>query len=63
MGVAELIIAKHRNGATADVHLRFQKEMAKFSDMDPQFDNDYNGEVKTFGSSMNVDDDAVGQAR
>ncbi len=56
LGVAELIIAKHRNGATADVHLRFQKEMARFSDMDPQFGN-FGGDVQTFGSSMNDDDD------
>jgi replicative DNA helicase len=59
LGVAELIIAKHRNGATADVHLRFQKHMAKFSDMDPQFDNDYQEEGQTFGSSMNMDEDAM----
>lgn len=59
LGVAELIIAKHRNGATADVHLRFVKEMAKFSDMDPQFANDNQGDVQTFGSSMNADDDSL----
>lgn len=56
LGVAELIIAKHRNGATADVHLRFQKEMARFSDMDPHFDS-YENHVQTFGSSMNEDQD------
>uniref|UniRef100_UPI003216AE7D replicative DNA helicase n=1 Tax=uncultured Draconibacterium sp. TaxID=1573823 RepID=UPI003216AE7D len=60
LGVAELIIAKHRNGATADVHLRFQKHMAKFSDMDPQFDNDYQGDVQTMPSAMNTDDDDMG---
>jgi replicative DNA helicase len=59
LGVAELIIAKHRNGATADVHLKFQKHMAKFSDMDPQFANDYQGDVQTFGSSMNTDEDSA----
>ncbi len=31
---AELIIAKHRNGSTADVRLSFMKEMAKFADLD-----------------------------
>ena len=31
---AELIIAKHRNGATADVRLSFMKQFAKFSDLD-----------------------------
>jgi replicative DNA helicase len=59
LGVAELIIAKHRNGATADVHLRFIKEMAQFADLDPQFDNDYNGQVKTIASAMNTDDDSL----
>ncbi|WP_346857113.1 replicative DNA helicase [uncultured Draconibacterium sp.] len=59
LGVAELIIAKHRNGATADVHLRFQKHMAKFSDMDPQFSNDYQGNVQTLPSAMNADDDSM----
>lgn len=34
LGIAEIIVAKHRNGAVDDVRLRFQKEMAKFSDLD-----------------------------
>jgi replicative DNA helicase len=33
-GIAEIIIAKHRNGATGDVRLRFRAELAKFSNMD-----------------------------
>jgi len=57
-GVAELIIAKHRNGATADVHLRFKKEMAKFSDMDPHFESGGFDAVQTFRSSMNQDDES-----
>ncbi|MDR0728808.1 MAG: replicative DNA helicase, partial [Prevotellaceae bacterium] len=31
-GLAEIIIAKHRNGATADVQLRFLSDQAKFVD-------------------------------
>jgi len=31
---AELIIAKHRNGPTADVRLSFHKNLAKFSDLE-----------------------------
>ncbi len=58
LGVAEIIIAKHRNGATADVHLRFKKELAKFSDMDPQFTPGGLEDVQTFGSSMNADEDS-----
>jgi len=38
---AELIIAKHRNGATADVRLSFMKHFAKFGDLDPYGNNDY----------------------
>jgi len=34
LGIAEIIVAKHRNGAVDDVRLRFQKEMAKFTDFD-----------------------------
>ena len=32
-GLADIIIAKHRNGALDDVRLRFIKEQAKFTDM------------------------------
>ena len=33
-GLAEIIIAKHRNGAVTDVPLRFIKDQAKFADLD-----------------------------
>ncbi len=33
-GKAELIIAKHRNGSLADVRLRFEGSMARFSDLE-----------------------------
>jgi len=39
-GVAELIIAKHRNGALKTVKMKFTDKYAKFSDMgDPNFDD------------------------
>ncbi|MEG0762083.1 MAG: replicative DNA helicase [Chryseobacterium sp.] len=38
---AELIIAKHRNGATADVRLSFLKQFARFADLDMFGNNDY----------------------
>lgn len=56
IGVAEIIIAKHRNGATGDVHLSFKKELAKFSDMETSF-NDGFGNSQTFSSKMNEEDD------
>ena len=32
--MAEIILAKHRNGAVTDVQLRFLKEQARFTDID-----------------------------
>jgi replicative DNA helicase len=64
-GMAEIIIAKHRNGATGDVRLRFRKELARFEDPELQglpsagggFDSG-NGEggPMTFSSKMNEDE-------
>jgi replicative DNA helicase len=56
-GLAEIIVAKHRNGAIGDVNLRFREELAKFSDLDevmPIFSEEENKPV-TFGSKMNED--------
>jgi replicative DNA helicase len=33
-GMAELIIAKHRNGALGTVYLKFISNLAKFADLD-----------------------------
>ncbi len=38
-GLAEFILAKHRNGATDTIRLRFRKEQARFMDYE---DDDYN---------------------
>lgn len=45
---AELIIAKHRNGATADVRMSFFKNIAKFADLD-LFGNSYGYQSSNFG--------------
>lgn len=57
LGVAEIIIAKHRNGATGDVHLSFKKELAKFSDMENQFNHNFGNMPQTFSSKMNEEDE------
>jgi replicative DNA helicase len=67
-GVAELIIAKHRNGALKDVRLRFISQLAKFVDLEsgsfdtmsplsPSADFGDTAPSITFSSKMNRDDD------
>lgn len=46
-GMAEIIIAKHRNGATGDVRLRFKNEFAKFMNVDEDIP------VREFSSGIN----------
>jgi replicative DNA helicase len=54
-GVAEIIIAKHRNGATGEIHLSFRKELAKFSEMETHISETYGLKGHTFASKMNED--------
>jgi len=52
IGLAEIIVAKHRNGGTGDVRLRFKKEFTRFMDVEETFSvPDGNG--MTFESKMN----------
>ncbi len=58
-GIAEIILAKNRNGPVDDVRLRFREEKAQFVDMD-EFDIDNLPEMNgtqsiTLGSKMNHD--------
>ncbi|MEM8906529.1 MAG: replicative DNA helicase [Bacteroidota bacterium] len=63
-GVAEIIVAKHRNGALKTVKLKFTDQFAKFSDMDDPDFNDLTGDpgtnavpnIITRPSKMNDDD-------
>lgn len=58
MGLGQVIIAKHRNGATCDVNLRFRAEFARFEEWDSMglsegiSSLDESGNM-TIGSSMN----------
>jgi len=62
-GLAEIILSKHRNGAVGDIKLRFQKEMARFSDFDDVDYTDYIAKAGaenvqpavTYRSKMNED--------
>jgi replicative DNA helicase len=51
-GVANIIIAKHRNGSVGDVQLKFTNELAKFGDL---IDNDFN-QQGGFGAMPNSDE-------
>ena len=60
-GMAEIILAKHRNGAVTDVNLRFLKDQARFADIDtadiplggaPQQYEDYASEGVTGGNTL-----------
>lgn len=60
-GMAEIIVAKHRNGAIGDVKLRFRDSIAKFVDYEDIEPLDDNLEIKpviTVGSKMNQDNGA-----
>ncbi len=59
-GMAEVIVAKHRNGAVDTVKLRFRKEQARFLDYDEEYDTRTGGGfdggfggVTEVGSAMN----------
>ena len=61
IGLAEIIVAKHRNGATGDIKLRFRKEQTKFTDLDDLEYAPYalagvsTPQAVTFKSKMNED--------
>ncbi len=65
LGMAEIILAKHRNGALADIKLRFRTELAKFEDYeedsigDIPVENEINGGARTYGSKMNKEQKAA----
>ncbi|MBQ0029979.1 MAG: replicative DNA helicase [Paludibacteraceae bacterium] len=47
VGVAQIIIAKHRNGAVGDVNLRFKAELAKFMNMNDQKSNEIQSTINS----------------
>ena len=72
-GMAEFILAKHRNGAVTDVNLRFLKDQTRFADLDdagiplaqgampaPQQYEDFSSESNASLGAMPNDEFAVG---
>ena len=59
LGLAEIIIAKHRNGAVTDVQLKFRNELAKFEEFEVDelvpIEGDAMSGGMTLGSKMNDD--------
>ena len=55
LGIAEIIVAKHRNGATGDVQLKFKGQYAKFMNKDDRDidDNPFNSGYQVISSKMN----------
>ncbi len=54
IGMAEIIIAKHRNGAVGDVRLRFKGQYTKFMNPDDEIAGDpFADNFKSIGSKMN----------
>ncbi len=55
LGVAEVLVAKHRNGATADIQLKFKGVYAKFMNKDDISDdeNQFGDNYQTISSKMN----------
>jgi replicative DNA helicase len=58
LGLAEIILAKHRNGPVGDISLRFKDEFVKFVELDalqPLIAGQQNGPAVTLRSKMNED--------
>jgi replicative DNA helicase len=58
IGIADIIIAKHRNGAVGEIQLRFRNQLARFMDLEeeelsPFIDQNQEGGGQTFSSRMN----------
>lgn len=53
VGIAEIIIAKHRNGAVGDVRLKFKGEQAKFMNLKEDIEMNERQHFQAFASKMN----------
>jgi len=56
IGIADIIIAKHRNGAVGEIQLRFRNQLARFMDLEGESPDVFGNNhvvAQTFGSSMN----------
>jgi len=59
-GIAEIILAKHRNGPVGDIQLKFVREYAKFVDLDDTLamvEDEGGNSLATFQSRMNKEEE------
>jgi replicative DNA helicase len=59
VGIADILLSKHRNGPIGDIQLKFKEESAKFVELDalqPLSGTEPNGNGFTIGSKMNAED-------
>lgn len=59
-GIADIIIAKHRNGAVGEIQLRFRNELAQFANLESHFPfgPQGGGTTRTFSSRINDDSES-----
>ena len=56
LGIAEILIAKHRSGSTEDIRLRFIGKNAKFTNLNEGSAHDYHAQAPlTMGSKINTE--------
>ena len=61
VGLTDIIIAKHRNGAVCDVQMKFRNSEVRFVDvLDPALNMPPDAESRYMGSKMNRSDDMMG---
>jgi len=59
VGIADILLSKHRNGPIGDIQLKFKEESAKFVELDalqPLAGPETNGDGFTVGSKMNAEE-------
>jgi replicative DNA helicase len=54
-GQGEFIVAKHRNGGMDNIRLKFTGHLAKFSDLEEGFGNEFQSKMNDFNSEISSD--------
>lgn len=57
IGIADIIVAKHRNGAVGEIQLRFQNRLARFSNLEEDWMNSEFENLNDLNSDLNGGND------